>query len=333
MAYNIDKLVATALSKLSARQKEVISCRFGLQSGQPQTLAEIGDNYGVTRERIRQIEAQALNTIYTQFQSGLFDGFIKQVITHLQKNNSIRKDGLLCQELKKDSERSNAKNADQKIRFFLEASRKVKYHPEDENFYGCWHLSNEDFNKANAYISKLIGNLKNQRGGRIADATKNDAEAANYVSLSKNFSVNVYGDFGLSEWGEINPKVSRDWAYLVLKKESKPLHFTKLSVLINKYRKNKRVNPQTIHNELIKDNRFVLVGRGTYGLREFNIVPGTAREVMAHFLKKHGPMASKDIVKLVLAQRSFKEKTLLLGLRNKKHFSCSGDGKYSVKEA
>lgn len=332
MTYNLEKAVNTVLANLSPRQKEVVNCRYGLQSGKPMTLAEIGDNYKVTRERIRQIEAQALNTIYNQFQLGTLDAFVKTAINHLQKFNGVRNDGLLCQELKRASERPSVKNGEQKIRFLLEACRQVKYRPEDDNFYNFWFLSNRDLEGAKDFINKLSAALQSQRGQLAVNGLADDHTAANYVSISKNFSVNVYGDFGLANWGEINPRVSRDWAYLVLKKENKPLHFTKLAVLINKHRKNKRVNPQTIHNELIKDSRFVLVGRGTYGLKEFNIIPGTAREVIAHLLKQHGPLPARDLVRLVLAQRSFKEKTLLLSLRNKKFFQYSSDGKYSVKE-
>lgn len=332
MAYNIDKIVNQLLSSLSARQKEVVSCRYGLQSGAPMTLAKIGDRYGVTRERIRQIEDQALNNIYSHFKGGEFDGFIGTTINYFQKFNGARKDEYVCRDFKKASAKPGVKNSNQKVRFLLEACREIKLHPEDENFYAFWHLSNNDLAKAESFINNLINKLKSFRGKLAPNSLGNDQNSENYISLSKNFAVNVYGDFGLSEWGEINPKVSRDWAYLVLKKENKPLHFTKMASLINKYRKTKKVNYQTIHNELIKDDRFVLVGRGTYGLREFNIVPGTAREVITHLLKKHGPLAAKNLVTLVLKQRSFKEKTLLLSLRNKKYFQCQNDGRYCAKE-
>jgi len=85
-----------------------------------------------------------------------------------------------------------------------------------------------------------------------------------------------------------------------------------------------------VHNELIKDDRFVLVGRGTYGLREFGILPGTAREVITHFLQNQYALASRDLVKLVLQQRQFKENTLLLNLQNRKYFKRLPDGKYTI---
>jgi hypothetical protein len=119
----------------------------------------------------------------------------------------------------------------------------------------------------------------------------------------------------------------------VTKREGKPLHFTELVTHINRYRKSKITNVQTVHNELIKDNRLVLVGRGTYGLKEFGILPGTAREVIQHFIQKHGPLPAKEVVKLVLAERMFKEGTLLINLQNKDFFKRLGDGRYGLREA
>ena len=146
---------------------------------------------------------------------------------------------------------------------------------------------------------------------------------------------NQYGETGLSSWSEINPKTARDWAYLVLKKGQKPLHFTEITEHINAvraHRLNKKTNYQTVHNELIKDERFVLVGRGVYGLEEFGIMAGTAREVMGNILNDHGPLKPKALIQLVLERRMFKENTLLLNLQNRKHFKRLDDGRYVVRE-
>jgi RNA polymerase primary sigma factor len=63
MANDLEKLINQALAPLSQRQKEVIKMRFGLRS-QPLTLAAIGDQYDITRERVRQIEEKALKKLY-----------------------------------------------------------------------------------------------------------------------------------------------------------------------------------------------------------------------------------------------------------------------------
>ncbi|MEX0768846.1 MAG: RNA polymerase sigma factor RpoD [Microthrixaceae bacterium] len=59
-ANSLSEQIMTALDELSDREKEVVRLRFGLDGGQPQTLEEVGKRFGVTRERIRQIEAKTL---------------------------------------------------------------------------------------------------------------------------------------------------------------------------------------------------------------------------------------------------------------------------------
>ena len=51
------------LSGLSAREKDVLRLRFGMDDGRQRTLEEVGQLFGVTRERIRQIEAKALRKL------------------------------------------------------------------------------------------------------------------------------------------------------------------------------------------------------------------------------------------------------------------------------
>ena len=119
---------------------------------------------------------------------------------------------------------------------------------------------------------------------------------------------------------------------MILKKNQKSLHFSQLAKQISRYRKDKETNVQTVHNELIKDGRFVLVGRGVYALKEFNLVAGTCREVISQVLRKHGPQTSKDLIRLVRSERDFKENTLVLNLQNRKFFVRQSDGKYIVKE-
>jgi RNA polymerase primary sigma factor len=51
------------LDTLSLRERKVIELRFGLRGEQPRTLEEVGERFGVTRERIRQVEAKTLNRL------------------------------------------------------------------------------------------------------------------------------------------------------------------------------------------------------------------------------------------------------------------------------
>ena len=86
----------------------------------------------------------------------------------------------------------------------------------------------------------------------------------------KNLEQNKYGEWGIADWQEIKPKTVNDKIYLILKHSGKPLHFTDIAKKINEIKfDHKNANAATVHNELILDNRYVLVGRGTYGLKEW----------------------------------------------------------------
>lgn len=162
----------------------------------------------------------------------------------------------------------------------------------------------------------------------------NEPYFQNYVSISKKFDKNVFGDFGLKEWPEIEPKVIRDKSYLVLKKKQQPLHFSKIANEIGEMGIDENpAHVQTVHNELIKDNRFVLVGRGIYGLKEHGYEGGTVKEVIEKILDNQGPLHSEEVVKLVNQKKILKENTILLNLQNKDNFKRLDDGRYHIKEA
>lgn len=325
-----EKLVQILLNNLPPRQREVLECRYGLKNGREMTLAEIGKKYDVTRERVRQVENLAIRSLKDVFLTKELNSFLAMAVACLKQFGGARRDDLLIADVARSmSENINVKNFKNRIKFLLEMSGKASFYRTDKDFASFWYLGAEDLQRVRGFVENLIQKLKTGNDWRAELKTP---QIRNYLSLSKRFATNSYGDFGLAEWSDINPRTARDWAFLVLKKASKPMHFTQLAKAINGLRKGRITNVQTVHNELIKDSRFILVGRGTYGLREFNIMPGTCREVIANVLKAKGPQTSRDLIKLVLRERDFKENTLILNLQNKKHFIRLGDGRYNLRE-
>jgi DNA-directed RNA polymerase delta subunit len=156
------------------------------------------------------------------------------------------------------------------------------------------------------------------------------------LEISKRIQSDKEGKLGLIEWPEIKPRGVKDKAFLVFKKHGKPLHFTDVAKLIDKFdynMPNKKTYPQTVHNELIKDARFVLVGRGTYALSEWGFVPGTIKDIITKVLKeKNEPTHKDEVVKKVLAQRLVAKNTVLMNLNNKNHFDKDSDDKYFIRE-
>ena len=345
MKLSLNQLVEKLLRSLNDRQREVIEQRYGIKEGKVLTLAELGDTFDVTRERIRQIDASALNDLRVFVKRGDLSDFFSTVTDHLKNFGGLRREALLVADFRflvSDPETNHLGN---KVRFLMDLVEYPKYAQDSDAFYSYWFMSNDDQKRATQFITKLVKFLNGKRKEVISheniDKVFNEAIephnlkdliALNYVSLSKHFHVNQYGDFGLAGWAEINPRTVRDWAYLVLRKEKKPLHFTDIATVINKLRKEKSANAQTVHNELIKDDRFVLVGRGIYGLQEFGLMAGTAKEVISRILEKHGPLKPKELLDLVLRERVFKKNTIFINLQSKKHFQRLSDGRYSVRE-
>ena len=163
----------------------------------------------------------------------------------------------------------------------------------------------------------------------------NPRHLATYITISKNVGKNIFNEVGLVSWPEIRPKGVKDKAYLVLKKNNDPKHFSEIAKLINAAGfQGKKANVQTVHNELIKDNRFVLVGRGMYALSEWGYKSGTVKDVLVDLLKNSSkPMPKTALLTKVMNARMVKENTILLNLQDSKTFVKNEDGTYELKEA
>jgi len=341
----IKSVIKDLLSNLDGRKKEVLTGRFGLDGKRPMTLQKIGDKYGVTRERIRQIESLALSEV----RADLKDNFeVKEALDKVEDyiNN---KGGLVHEEmLVNDMAKILSPEADKSsLSFLREASGRFGYQNETEDFHSFWYTEKDSTKKAKELINKFATFIKSKREDVVsrnkfdelfATVVKShklpDAIGINYLAVSKKFCVSPYGDFGLSEWPEIKPATIRDWSYLVLKKANKPLHFEEIAQHISKiHNKKDKVFTPTVHNELIKDKRFVLVGRGVYGLTDFGYEQGTIKDLIKNILKKKGPMEAEEIIPLVSQQRMFKKNTVMLHLQDKKSFGKDGSGKYFATSA
>ena len=124
----------------------------------------------------------------------------------------------------------------------------------------------------------------------------------------------------------------KDKIYLVLKKEGKPLHFNDITELINKVKFDRRkAYAPTVHNELILNDDFVLVGRGIYALEEWGYKPGVVSDVLIKILKKSDdPLSRDELVKKVLEQRVVRKNTIHLALTDKAKFKRLPDKRFTL---
>jgi hypothetical protein len=106
-----------------------------------------------------------------------------------------------------------------------------------------------------------------------ADVINKNKSLYSLMQATKDLEQNKFGHWGKANWQEIKPKTINDKIYLVLKNFGKPLHFTEIASKINDVKFDHKVaNPATVHNELILDNRYILTGRGMYGLKDWKNV-------------------------------------------------------------
>lgn len=339
---NYQKICAGLLKGLPERATDIIVRRFGLKTGVNETLEAIGETYGITRERVRQIEREGLSKVKSRMEEH------KDVLDYFRKTldsfGGARKESSLVSLFGKEKNYSH-------ILFLLTLSGDILNYPEDKEYHSFWARDEKAIESAKKIISSAMSYFNKEKKpvsfDKVFDAEKGNVSqilgkkadkktVESYIEISKMIQKNSEGNFGLKNWVEINPKGIKDRAYLVLKKFGKALHFSEVAKEIenNFANLNKKAHVATVHNELIKDQRFVLIGRGLYALKEWGYEPGVVREIIAKVIKESDkPMDKKEIIEAVLKQRIVKENTVFLNLQNKNYFSKDSDGKYIVKEA
>lgn len=166
-----------------------------------------------------------------------------------------------------------------------------------------------------------------------------DVESANdakpvYALLRgmKDIEQNKFGHWGHREWRDVKPKTINDKIYLVLKNHGKPMHYQDIAKKINETGfDGKSVNTATVHNELILDDKYVLVGRGLYALQSWGYTKGTVADIIAGLLEKSKEALTKqEITDEVMKQRMVKKTTIDLALMNKKRFQRLSGGTYAL---
>lgn len=322
---------------LSKKVKDIFDRRFGLKSGQIETLESIGKSLSITRERVRQIEGAGFNHIKKNHQDGL-EVIFSEFSSYFADKGGFKKEDLVLKEL------AGKRNKPYVLFLLTLGGDRFSRISAKKDYHYFWLASPASDKEVKDTLNSLVKDIdshkklltKDEVFSNFASKYNLKGEAvASYIEISKKIQENKEGKLGLISWPEIKPRGVRDKAFLVFKKEEKPLHFRKIAELIDGLgynEENKKAHPQTVHNELIKDARFVLVGRGTYALAEWGYFPGTIKDIITKILKeKQQAVHQEEVVKEVLAQRLVAKNTVLINLNNKKYFSKDSDGKYLLR--
>ena len=338
ISFKPKKITKRITAHLTPRGRDVLLKRFGLTAdGKRKTLEEIGKKYNITRERVRQIEGATLASVKKssayRVEQAVFDE-LKQLI---KKLGAIVAEHELLPYISKDKATQNH------IHFFLTLGDAFKKHREDDHFHARWSVDDEISYKVHETLRKLYASLSDEdlvpetemikkffeHMKDVTEEYRDEEIARRWLSMSKTVAKNPLGEWGKANSPNIRTRGVKDYAYLVMRRHGSPMHFKEVADAIGKTF-NKKIHYATCHNELIKDLRFVLVGRGMYALSEWGYKKGIAREVIRDILKREGPLAKEEVVKKVNKERYFKNNTVLVNLQNPKYFKKNKSGLYTV---
>lgn len=339
---NLSEILEDMFLVLSDKEKEVIIKRFSLDNKPKKTLEKIGQQFSVTRERIRQIEKIALSKLRRTVKSTKLNEISALAKDLIQNKGGVSTESALISEILNII--GSSENVDSHIiRLSLNITPELEKTDKSNLFYPFWSLSSLPENKIKAIIDAGI-NYLNKKGDivnadSIADNIKKTLAQKN-IEVEKETIISALevdkrikrlsNGFGLMSWRHINPRSIRDKAFIVLKDAGKPLHFIDIANKISEAGFDKKVvTTQAVHNELIRYDQFVLVGRGLYALKSWGFKKGTVSDVIEDLLKKKSPMSKQEIIKGVLKQRQVKKGTISLNLQKNSDFVRVGRAMYS----
>ncbi len=338
-------VVSGAVNSLREREREVLTLRYGLEDGQKTTLDAVGKKFSITRERVRQIEAAAIKRLAARPTKDL------QALTKMINGHTIELGGMVSL---RELTRYFRVESDPRVEAELNALRLVMaMNPEvaelgkGNMFEPGWVVKGFPM----AMLPKLIGEIEKilQKSGQpmteieiwekllTGDAYSeygaqlNRSVLAGALRVAANLGMTLDARWGLKNWPVVAPKRIRDKVFLILQKWARPMHFREIAESINIEFPGRRVLSRTVHNELIGDTRFVLVGRGIYALKDQGFTPGVVSDVIREVIEESGGAASSDdIVQKVLARRQVKRNTVVANLQNRDLFKKSTKGLYEL---
>ncbi|MBR2709396.1 hypothetical protein IKE98_03675 [Candidatus Saccharibacteria bacterium] len=319
------------------REKEIISRRFGL-TGRKETLEQIGEMLSITRERVRQLEKAILIRLQIAAEEGQIPELApaeKLLIRNLTEMGRIAKTSALADKVYGRKTTASERTG---ITFIATFSKSLTIIEENDKYYGAIGIA--DYGNSLDVRIKVDEIVKVIRENKQPMTIEELDEKLNYehpdhikaiASVSKLLST-LNGLWGLAKWPSVNPKNIRDKIFVILEAHKEPMHFSDIAKEIKESNfKRKNVTVQAIHNELIKDSRFVLIGRGIYALSSWGYKKGTISDIIRSILEKsETPLSREEIVKQVLKMRKVKETTVLLNLQNKKLFKKVDKNLYTL---
>ncbi len=338
-------VVAELLKTLTTKEADIVRRRFGLGQQPAETLETIGASYNVTRERVRQIQRWAVDRLRKSDAAKRHLRSVDMLLQQLfEEHGGLMPDDELFAALTAHANRDSQTQA--ATTFILEELLADKFTKvETKEYQPFWKPTYVTIANLPLVINVAVQLLstagKPLPSADVIDQLLHASELSTqsltstivqtYLNVSTAIDKNPYGEYGLRSWGSIVPKRMNDKILMILRKAGQPMHFVEITKKINEIGFDRRkAYPPTVHNELILNPEYVLVGRGIYALKEWGYKPGVVADVIAALITERGPMDRDAIVDEVLKQRMVKKNTIHLALTNKQRFARLPDGRYAL---
>jgi hypothetical protein len=319
------------LKSLSKKEKTVIERRIWL-NWEKETLQNIWDSFepAITRERVRQIEDSWIKKIWRIIKAtplSKIQDFAREI---LEKHAWILTKEKLVNAIIKELDLPSNMNSSIIEAIIVSDYDIVKSKPKlwtKTHFYlpNISKKSIELIHKESLLILKKKKDVMDQSS--LYELIKlNLKDSGQFKNVFIDSVLDIYEDIvkweenlvWLTKWKILNPKTLKDKALYILRKEKIPMHFVSIA---NKITENmgEKVKVNTVHNELIRNEEFILVWRGIYALRDWGIYkPGTVLDVIIDIMRKNwDPMTTEEIIGKVLKVRKVKNTTIYMNLQNK----------------
>lgn len=266
------------------KERLILVKKFGLDGGKEVALQRIGRDYDLSRERVRQIEAQALMRFRRlivgndTYMSVLEEG--KKILE--VHGGILGADTLAAKIINKNL----FKFSKQELKLILISDFDITYlrrnRAIDKSFYieplyedlliKLTLFTLEYFKKRGESqdIYEFISLLKDEFSSETKEVAflKNDLFYMSFFNVMREIRM-FDGKIGLKEFEDINPKTIKLKILYTMRRLNKPIHYQELPTKILEWFPTEMTKVTTIHNELVKNNDiFVNLGIGTYGLKE-----------------------------------------------------------------
>ncbi|MAZ67706.1 hypothetical protein CL652_02980 [bacterium] len=320
------------------RARDVLTRRYGLiDSNTIETLESVGQSYSITRERVRQIENHAIKSIQKSERYKDLKPVFDELRGVFEQFGGVTSQHELIKSIAKTKADENA------LLFLCTVGEQFYRVKEGGDFVSHWYIDEAYAKGIRDALTGVFGSLDDsivlpeeeivarykEELAKAEIAQDNAETLLRWLSLSKKIARNPLGEWGLTTSPSVRVKGMRDFAYLTLKRHGSPMHFSEVAQQIEELF-GRKAHVATTHNELIKDPRFVLVGRGLYALAEWGYSKGVVKDVIRELLKELGPLTKKEIIDRVKRERYVKDNTIAVNLQDSDTFTRLEDGRFEL---